>query len=198
MIIACKSREKLRHHQIFSRLFTPLPLIAAPHLNPTEPNPRRAARKPRQSEAALLSSHPPAGQHNGYATSAGPEMTSHNGYATSAGPEMTSHNGYVTSAGPEMTSQDGPATSAGAEMTSQDGPATSAGAKMTNKAYARNPYEHVCIIIDDVDFRRCTPSTLQLKIQLRNTACSRVVAGGEGALRCRSSSRRYSRGKQLP
>ena len=24
---------------------------------------------------------------------------------------------------------------------------------MTNKAYARNPYEHVCIIIDDVDFK---------------------------------------------
>jgi len=27
-------------------------------------------------------------------------------------------------------------------------------AKMTNKAYARNPYEHICIVIDDVDFRR--------------------------------------------
>ena len=24
---------------------------------------------------------------------------------------------------------------------------------MTNKAYARNPYEHICIIIDDVDFK---------------------------------------------
>lgn len=24
---------------------------------------------------------------------------------------------------------------------------------MTNKAYERNPYEHICIIIDDVDFR---------------------------------------------
>lgn len=25
---------------------------------------------------------------------------------------------------------------------------------MTNKAYARNPYEHICIIVDDVDFRQ--------------------------------------------
>ena len=25
---------------------------------------------------------------------------------------------------------------------------------MTNKAYERNPYEHICIIVDDVDFRR--------------------------------------------
>ena len=24
---------------------------------------------------------------------------------------------------------------------------------MTNKAYERNPYEHICIIVDDVDFR---------------------------------------------
>ena len=24
---------------------------------------------------------------------------------------------------------------------------------MTNKAYARNPYEHICIIVDDVDFK---------------------------------------------
>lgn len=24
---------------------------------------------------------------------------------------------------------------------------------MTNKAYARNPYEHICIILDDVDFK---------------------------------------------
>jgi hypothetical protein len=23
---------------------------------------------------------------------------------------------------------------------------------MTNKAYERNPYEHICIIVDDVDF----------------------------------------------
>ena len=25
---------------------------------------------------------------------------------------------------------------------------------MTNKAYERNPYEHICIIVDDVDFRQ--------------------------------------------
>lgn len=25
---------------------------------------------------------------------------------------------------------------------------------MTNKAYERSPYEHICIIVDDVDFRR--------------------------------------------
>lgn len=25
---------------------------------------------------------------------------------------------------------------------------------MMNKAYARNPYEHICIIVDDVDFRQ--------------------------------------------
>ena len=25
---------------------------------------------------------------------------------------------------------------------------------MTNKAYVRNPYEHICIIVDDVDFRQ--------------------------------------------
>jgi len=25
---------------------------------------------------------------------------------------------------------------------------------MMNKAYERNPYEHICIIVDDVDFRR--------------------------------------------
>ena len=25
---------------------------------------------------------------------------------------------------------------------------------MTNKVYARNPYEHICIIVDDVDFRQ--------------------------------------------
>ena len=25
---------------------------------------------------------------------------------------------------------------------------------MTNKAYERNPYEHICIIVDDVDFLR--------------------------------------------
>ena len=24
---------------------------------------------------------------------------------------------------------------------------------MTNKAYERSPYEHICIIVDDVDFR---------------------------------------------
>ena len=24
---------------------------------------------------------------------------------------------------------------------------------MTNKAYARDPYEHICIIVDDVDFK---------------------------------------------
>ena len=29
---------------------------------------------------------------------------------------------------------------------------------MTNKAYARNPYEHVCIIVDDVDFTARTHS----------------------------------------
>ena len=26
---------------------------------------------------------------------------------------------------------------------------------MTNKAYERSPYEHICIIVDDVDFRQC-------------------------------------------
>ena len=25
---------------------------------------------------------------------------------------------------------------------------------MTNKAYERNPYEHICIIVDDIDFRQ--------------------------------------------
>lgn len=25
---------------------------------------------------------------------------------------------------------------------------------MTNKAYGRSPYEHICIIVDDVDFRQ--------------------------------------------
>ena len=25
---------------------------------------------------------------------------------------------------------------------------------ITNKAYERNPYEHICIIVDDVDFRQ--------------------------------------------
>ncbi len=25
---------------------------------------------------------------------------------------------------------------------------------MTNKAYNRNPYEHICIIVDDIDFRQ--------------------------------------------
>ena len=25
---------------------------------------------------------------------------------------------------------------------------------MTNKAYERNPYEHICIIVDDIDFRK--------------------------------------------
>ena len=25
---------------------------------------------------------------------------------------------------------------------------------MTNKAYERSPYEHICIIVDDVDFRQ--------------------------------------------
>ena len=27
---------------------------------------------------------------------------------------------------------------------------------MMNKAYERNPYEHICIIVDDVDFRQHT------------------------------------------
>ena len=27
---------------------------------------------------------------------------------------------------------------------------------MTNKAYERSPYEHICIIVDDVDFRQHT------------------------------------------
>ena len=25
---------------------------------------------------------------------------------------------------------------------------------MTNKAYERSPYDHICIIVDDVDFRQ--------------------------------------------
>ena len=25
---------------------------------------------------------------------------------------------------------------------------------MTNKAYERNPYEHICIIVDDIDFKQ--------------------------------------------
>ena len=25
---------------------------------------------------------------------------------------------------------------------------------MTNKAYERSPYEHICIIVDDIDFRQ--------------------------------------------
>ena len=29
---------------------------------------------------------------------------------------------------------------------------------MTNKAYERNPYEHVCIIVDDIDFRQRSPN----------------------------------------
>ena len=29
---------------------------------------------------------------------------------------------------------------------------------MTNKAYERNPYEHICIIVDDIDFRQRSPN----------------------------------------
>jgi len=29
---------------------------------------------------------------------------------------------------------------------------------MTNKAYERSPYENICIIVDDVDFRRQMPN----------------------------------------